>query len=80
MLSEARDREQSLKATQKKADAEAKEAEKRLEKGRAASEDAVQLVRSVTVEVEEAATSVEDAERTVENASKELEKLFRESR
>src|SRR6266496_4874420 len=79
VLIEARDREQSLKAAQKKADVEAKETEKRLEKARAASEDAVQRVRSVAVEVREAGQSVEDAERTVEKASEELEKLFRES-
>ncbi len=78
VLVDARDREQRLKVAQKKADAEAKEAEKRLEKARAASEDAVQRLRSVAVEVKQAAQSVEDAKRTVEKASDELEKLFRE--
>jgi hypothetical protein len=78
VLIEARARAQSLQGAQKKADAEAKEAEKRLEKARAASEDAVQRVRSVAVEVRQAAQSVEDAKRTIEKASEELEKLFRE--
>jgi hypothetical protein len=85
-LTEARARAQGLEAVQKKAYAEAKEAEKHrrdaekiLEKAKAASEDAARRARSVAAEVEEAARAVKDAERTVQKASKELEALFRES-
>jgi hypothetical protein len=84
VLIKSRDKEQSLKAAQKKADAAAKEAEKqrrqaeeRLEKARAASDGAAQRARSVADEVEESARSVEDAELAFEKASEELEKLLR---
>lgn len=83
-LIETRARAQSLEGVQKKADAEAKKAEKRwrdaeesLKKAKAASEDAARRARSAAIEVEEAANAVGDAERTVEKASKELESLFR---
>ena len=85
LLIEAGARAQSLEAAQKKAYAEAKDAEKhrreaeeRFEKASAASDDAARRVRSVAAEVKEAAKAVEDAERTVEKASKELGSLFRE--
>jgi hypothetical protein len=78
VLIAARARAQSVQAVQKKADADAKEAEKhmraaeqRFEKARAASEDAARRARTLTAEVEKAAKAVEDAERTVEKASKE---------
>jgi hypothetical protein len=86
VLTDARAKAQSLEAAQKKAYAEAKDAEKyrrdaeeRFEKARAASEDAARHARSIAAEVKEATKVVEDAKRTVEKASKELEKLFRES-
>lgn len=86
LLIEARVRAQSLEVAQKKAYAEAKdaekhrrEAEKRFEKARAVSEEAARYAQSVAADVEQAAKAVEDAKRTVEKASKELEKLFRES-
>jgi len=82
-LTEVRVRAHSLDAAQKKAFAVTKiaekqrrQAEERLEKARAASDDAAQRVRSIAVEVEEAAREVAEAERTVKKASKELEKLF----
>lgn len=84
-LTQARARAQTLDAAHKKADAEAKQAEKhkrdaeqRLEKAKAASEVADQRARSVAAEEKEAATAVEDAERAVEKASMELEKLLGE--
>src|SRR6185369_4508285 len=86
LLTEARARVQSLEATQKKINAEAKEAEKqrreaedRFEKARAESEDATRRARSVAVDVTEAAKAVHQAKRDVEMATKELEKLFRGS-
>jgi len=86
LLIEARARSQNLEAAQKKAYAEAKDAEKhkreteeRFEKARAASEEAAQHAQSVAAELEQAAKAVEDAKRTVEKTSKDLEKLFRES-
>jgi len=75
-----------LEATQKKINAEAKEAEKqrreaedRFAKARAESEDATRRARSVAVDVTEAAKAVHQAKRDVEMATKELEKLFRGS-
>jgi hypothetical protein len=86
LLIEARARAQSLEAAQKKAYAEAKDAEKhrreaeeRLEKARASSEEATRHAQRVAAEVKQAAKGVEDAKHAVERASKELEKLFRES-
>ena len=83
VLTAARARARSAQAAQKKADADAKEAEKqrrtaeqRLEKARAAAEDAARRARTVKAEIEEAVKAVEDAERTVEKASKELDSLF----
>ena len=77
VLIAARARSQSTQAAQKKADADAKEAEKhrraaeqRFEKARAAAEDAARRAQTVTAEVEEAVKALEDAERTVEKASK----------
>ncbi len=75
-------RAQSLAAAQKKADAEAKQAEKlrrdaeeKFEKATAAAEDAARRARDVALEVEDSAGAVEDAELTVEEATKELESL-----
>ena len=86
LLIEARARAQGLETAQKKAYAEAKEAEKqrreaeeRFAKARAASEDAAIRARSVAAEASEAAKAAQEAKRTVEKASKELEILFRES-
>ena len=86
LLIEVRARAQTLETAQKKANADAKEAEKhrreteeRFEKARLASEDASRRARSIAAEAKAAAKSVEDAKRTVEKASKELEKLFGES-
>ena len=83
LLTEARTRAKSLEAAQKKADADARaaekqrlEAEERFEKARAASEAATQRARSVWVEVQEASQAVKAAERGVEKASKELEQLL----
>jgi len=82
LLTEARVRAQGLVAAQRKADAEAKKAEKHrrdadeeLKKAKAASEIADRRARSVAAEVEAAARALDDAERTAEKASKELESL-----
>jgi len=84
-LSEARARAQHLESTQKKAIAEAKEAEKDkrkveelLEKATAASEDAARRAKSVAAELEEVTKTVDDAKRTVDQATKELESLLRD--
>lgn len=85
LLTEARATAQRLETAQKKASADAKQAEKhrreaeeRLEKIRVASESANRRARSVAEEAEEAVKAVEDAKRDVESAAKELEKLFGE--
>jgi hypothetical protein len=85
-LTAARGKAQTLEAAQKKADAEAKKAEKHarnleasLDKATAAAKDAARRARSVAVEVAEAASAVADAERAVETTSKELESLFEDS-
>ncbi len=82
-LTAARARAQRLEGAQKKADLEAKKAEKHkrdvaetLEKAKAAAAGAAQRARSAAVQVEEAARAVDDAERGVENASKELESVL----
>lgn len=84
-LTEARARAQTLEAAQKRADTEAKKAEKQkldaevsLDRATAASRDAARRARSVESELKEAAKDVLDAERTVAEASKELEKVFGE--
>jgi hypothetical protein len=85
-LTESRARAQALEAAQKKADADAKKAEKlrrdvedELRKAKAASEEAAKLARGVAAELKDAARALDDAEGTVEKASKELESLSRES-
>jgi hypothetical protein len=85
-FADARVRVQSLEATQKKADAQVKEAEKqrreveeRLKKARAASDDAARRARSVTFEVKTATKAFEEAKLAVDKATKDLELLFRES-
>jgi hypothetical protein len=85
-LTTARARTQSLAAAQKKADAEARQAEKRrrdaelsLEKARVAAEAATRRARDIAVELEESTRTVNDAERAVEATAKELESLLRES-
>jgi hypothetical protein len=74
VLIAVRARSQSAEAAQKKANADATEAEKhqraaeqRCERARAAAEDAARRARTLMAEVEEAVKAVEDAERTVEN-------------
>jgi hypothetical protein len=85
-LTNARARAQSLADAQKKADAEAKKADKHrreveasLEKAKAASEAAARRARDVADEVEESTTSVKDAEIALEASTKELELLLRKS-
>ena len=84
-LSEARGRAQHLESTQKKAIADAKEAEKQkrkaeelLQKATAASEDAGRRAKGVTAELDEVTKTVNDAKRSVDQATKELESLLRE--
>lgn len=85
-LVEARAKVQRLESAQKKASADAKDAEKerreaedRLKKTRAASEEATARARSIGEEAKAAARAVEEAKRTIEKATKELESLFREA-
>ncbi|HSS18923.1 MAG TPA: hypothetical protein VLL54_02505 [Pyrinomonadaceae bacterium] len=85
LLSATRTRAQSLEAAQKKANAEAKEAElqtrdaeKSFKEAKAASEAAAQLARSIALEVKEAAKTAHDAQSNVEKITKELELMFRE--
>jgi len=77
VLAGARTRAQNLEAAQKKANAEAKEAEKRLEKATTASRDATRHAQNVAKQAEEAAHALEDAKRTIASATKELESLLR---
>lgn len=81
-LTQSRARTLGLEAAQKKADAEAKKAEKlrrdaeqNFEKAKAASEDAARRARNAALEIEEALRAVDDAERAVGKAAKELESL-----
>lgn len=85
-LVEARAEVQSLEGAQKKANAEAKEAEKYrrdaeelLKKATAASDAAARRALNVTSDIEAAEQAVEDAKRTIAAATKELESLLRES-
>ena len=71
---------------QKKADGEVKEAEKqrrdaeeRLKKARAASDDAARRARRVSFDVRVAAKTLDEARLAVEKATRDLESLFRES-
>ena len=82
-LTGARARAQALDGTQKKANAEAKEAERYrreaeelLKKATAASEDAARRAQDVSAELEKAVKAAEEAKRAVERATKELELLF----
>ena len=84
-LNDARARAQRLESTQKKVNAEVKQAEKYrreaaeiLEKASAAAEDAARRARSVADEMEEVAKTVDGAKRAVAEATKELESLLRE--
>ena len=79
-LTEARARAQQLEAAQKKACAEANQAEKvlreleeRLNKASATSRDAAE--RSQSIEANEAAKVLEDAKRNLKEASKEPKSL-----
>ena len=81
-LSSAQAREQRTMAAQKKANIEAKaaeklrrEAEQRFERARSASEFANRRAASATAEADEAVKALEDAQRAVEKASEELEAL-----
>ena len=81
-LSSAQAREQRTTAAQKKANVEAKaaeklrrEAEQRFERARSASEFANRRAASTTAEADEVAQALEDARRAVEKASAELEAL-----
>lgn len=85
-LADARSRAQHLEAAQKKANAEVieteklrREAEQRLEKATAASEDAARRAESIADELGEVAKTAAEAKRAVEKATKELESLLRES-
>lgn len=82
-LIDARARVQSLEGAQKKASADAKQAEKyrreaeeRLEMATAASEEAAQRAETIAAEADEAAEALEAAKRAVEEANKELESLL----
>jgi len=84
-LNDARVRAQSLETAQKKANAEAKDAEKyrreaeqRLEKATTASKDAARRAQTAVAEAEAAAEAHEEAKRTFAEATKELESLLRE--
>ena len=84
-FADSRARAQSLESAQKKAKAEANEAEKyrrdaeqRLEKATAVSKEANRRAQSVAVEAEAATDALEEAKRTFEAATKELESLLRE--
>src|ERR1043165_9670012 len=83
LLADARAREQSSEAAQKKANADAKEtekykraAEKRLQRATAVSEAAARRAKIANAEAAEAAKAVEDGKRAVEVATKELESLL----
>ena len=83
---EARATAQSLDVAQRKAHAEAKQAEKqvreaeeRLKKANVVSEAAVERAQVVASEAEEAAKIADDAKRAVDKATKELESLFAEN-
>ncbi|MGH9822098.1 MAG: hypothetical protein ACREDR_02395 [Blastocatellia bacterium] len=83
LLSEATARAQRLDAAQRKAYAEANEAEKelreledRLKKASTASVDAAERSQSIAAEANEAANAVEDAQCNLEKASKDLESLL----
>ncbi|HEY6045582.1 MAG TPA: hypothetical protein VIU65_03210 [Pyrinomonadaceae bacterium] len=85
-LTEARVRAQGLEAAHRKADVEAKNAEKlrhdveeELRKAKVAAENAAQLARSVAAELKDAARTVDAAEDTVVKTSKELESLLRKT-
>lgn len=82
-LADARANAQTLDLAQRKAHAEAKQAEKqvreaeeRLKKAKVVSEAALERARVIAAETEEAAKVAEDARRAVEKATKELESLF----
>jgi hypothetical protein len=82
---EARANAQSLDVAQRKAHAEAKQAEKqvreaeeRLKKANVVSEAAVERAQVVASEAEEAAKATDAAKRAVDKATKELESLFAE--
>jgi hypothetical protein len=81
-LTSARTRAGNLELTQKKADAEVKQAEKRrrdaeanLEKAKAAAEAAALRARKISVEVADAKQELHDAETILETTTSELEKL-----
>jgi hypothetical protein len=83
-LATAQEKANSLEVVQKKAYAEAKEAEKRrreaeaqLKKATAIAEEAAERSESISAEVSEAAAQVAVAKRAFEKASKELDSLLR---
>lgn len=85
-LTEARVRAQGLEAAHRKADVEAKKAEKlrrdvegELRKASVAAENAAQLARRFAADLKDTARAVDDAEDTVAKASKELESLLRKT-
>jgi hypothetical protein len=85
-LAEARAELQRLESAQKKASAEAQEAqrhrrdaEERLKHARLVSEQAVKRASGIAEEARDAAKAIEGANRAVAKATKELESLFRES-
>jgi hypothetical protein len=85
-LAEARAELQRLESAQKKASAEAHEAqrhrrdaEERLKHARLVAEQAVKRASGLTDEARDATKAIEDANRAVTKATKELESLFRES-
>jgi hypothetical protein len=84
-LADAHANAQSLDVAQRKAYAEAKQAEKqvreaeeRLKKANVVGEAAAERAEAVAAEAEEAAKAAENAKRAVEKATKELETLFGE--
>jgi hypothetical protein len=85
-LTESRANLQRAQTTQKRVNAELKEAEKekrdaeqRLDEARLQLQEATRHAKRTTAEVEEALKTLAGAERTVETAAKELESVFRDS-
>ncbi|HSE22344.1 MAG TPA: hypothetical protein VLB68_11835 [Pyrinomonadaceae bacterium] len=85
-LTESRANLQRAQTTQKRVNAELKEAEKekrdaeqRLDEARLQLQEATRHAKRTTAEVEEALKTLAGAEHTVESAAKELEAVFRDS-
>ena len=84
ILADVRTKIQSLEAAHKKAQTEARDAEKQrreaenlLVRAKATAEDANENARNLADKVDQARHEVEEAKRAVDRTAKELEKLFR---